>query len=378
MRVRGVRGKLVVAKRVNRPRFRMQRRLAPGRYKVISYQRPCDGNCGTLDPPTDRCARHVHVLVRRPDRGGCAGAPRPPLQDEPQRAPGALSPGRAPARRPALAPFARGHQLVGARRLVGTHAPVRARSGVRERESGEGDAAGGLPPRYRKPRTRRRRAGLARPDDQGLLERRGGHCLQPRRRRGALPARSPGRDAELLRGRLLGECPLQRGGPGALLQPDRQARAEGLARLRPRAPVLDRELPALGVLALFARRRLQDVLQGRLAGDGCRAAGARGRALRARAHARIDGGAHGWEPVAGRMGRETLRGRGAADFPPGSCVAGDPGEQGTEGGRDPRHTPRWARGCAPVWAEHLGQSGPTAPSTTRRALRCRATARTGR
>lgn len=63
VRVRGVRGKLVVAKRVNRPRFRMQRRLAPGRYKVISYQRPCDGNCGTLDPPTDRCARHVHVLA---------------------------------------------------------------------------------------------------------------------------------------------------------------------------------------------------------------------------------------------------------------------------------------------------------------------------
>ena len=62
VRVRGVRGKLVVAKRVRRPSFRMQRRLAPGRYKVISYQRPCDGNCGTLDPPTDRCARHVHVL----------------------------------------------------------------------------------------------------------------------------------------------------------------------------------------------------------------------------------------------------------------------------------------------------------------------------
>ena len=62
VRVRGVRGKLVVAKRANRARFRMQRRLAPGRYKVISYQRPCDGNCGTLDPPTDRCARHVHVL----------------------------------------------------------------------------------------------------------------------------------------------------------------------------------------------------------------------------------------------------------------------------------------------------------------------------
>jgi zinc D-Ala-D-Ala dipeptidase len=62
VRVRGVRGKLVVAKRSSRPRFRMQRRLAPGTYIVSNYQRPCDGNCGTLDPPTDRCARRVRVL----------------------------------------------------------------------------------------------------------------------------------------------------------------------------------------------------------------------------------------------------------------------------------------------------------------------------
>ena len=62
VRVRGIRGKLVVAKRVNRPLFRMQRRLASGRYRVISYQRPCDGNCETLDPPTDRCARRVRIL----------------------------------------------------------------------------------------------------------------------------------------------------------------------------------------------------------------------------------------------------------------------------------------------------------------------------
>ena len=62
VRVRGVRGKLVVARRSRRPRFRMQRRLAPGRYTVINYQRPCDGNCGTLDPPTDRCARRVRIL----------------------------------------------------------------------------------------------------------------------------------------------------------------------------------------------------------------------------------------------------------------------------------------------------------------------------
>jgi zinc D-Ala-D-Ala dipeptidase len=62
VRVRGVRGKLIVAKRSRRPRFRMQRRLAPGRYTVINYQRPCAGNCGTLDPPADRCARRVRIL----------------------------------------------------------------------------------------------------------------------------------------------------------------------------------------------------------------------------------------------------------------------------------------------------------------------------
>src|SRR4051812_19253483 len=62
VRVRGIGRKLVVAKRSGRPSFRMQRRLSPGRYRVISYQRPCDGNCGTLDPPTDRCAREIRVL----------------------------------------------------------------------------------------------------------------------------------------------------------------------------------------------------------------------------------------------------------------------------------------------------------------------------
>jgi zinc D-Ala-D-Ala dipeptidase len=62
VRVRGVRGKLVVAKRSRRPRFRMQRRLAPGPYMVINYQRPCAGTCRVLDPPTDRCARRVRIL----------------------------------------------------------------------------------------------------------------------------------------------------------------------------------------------------------------------------------------------------------------------------------------------------------------------------
>jgi len=63
VRVRGTRGALAVRRRVqHRPRFRMRRQLPPGRYRVISYQRPCDGNCELLDPPTDRCARGIRIL----------------------------------------------------------------------------------------------------------------------------------------------------------------------------------------------------------------------------------------------------------------------------------------------------------------------------
>jgi hypothetical protein len=36
-------------------------RLDPGDYQLISFQRPCSGNCGSLDPPTDRCKRRIHV-----------------------------------------------------------------------------------------------------------------------------------------------------------------------------------------------------------------------------------------------------------------------------------------------------------------------------
>jgi zinc D-Ala-D-Ala dipeptidase len=63
VRVRDTAGDAVVRRRVqHRPRFRMIRRLHPGRYQVVSYQRPCDGNCSLLDPPTDRCARRVRIL----------------------------------------------------------------------------------------------------------------------------------------------------------------------------------------------------------------------------------------------------------------------------------------------------------------------------
>jgi hypothetical protein len=36
-------------------------RLDPGEYRFVSFQRPCDGNCGSLDPPTDECKQIIRV-----------------------------------------------------------------------------------------------------------------------------------------------------------------------------------------------------------------------------------------------------------------------------------------------------------------------------
>jgi hypothetical protein len=37
--------------------------LDPGTYRLLSYQRPCELNCGGgyLDPPTDRCSQRITV-----------------------------------------------------------------------------------------------------------------------------------------------------------------------------------------------------------------------------------------------------------------------------------------------------------------------------
>jgi hypothetical protein len=37
------------------------RDVPPGDYGLEAALRPCDGNCGTLDGPTGRCAHQVHV-----------------------------------------------------------------------------------------------------------------------------------------------------------------------------------------------------------------------------------------------------------------------------------------------------------------------------
>ena len=55
------------------------RAVEPGDYQVVSWQRPCDGNCSLLDPAVDRCEATVHVrpgetltaTVVLAQRGGC-------------------------------------------------------------------------------------------------------------------------------------------------------------------------------------------------------------------------------------------------------------------------------------------------------------------
>ena len=51
--------------------------LKPGSYKLISYQRTCDANCGTLDPASDSCSsaftadRSLEARVRVTYGSGC-------------------------------------------------------------------------------------------------------------------------------------------------------------------------------------------------------------------------------------------------------------------------------------------------------------------
>lgn len=63
--------------RGRRPIF--ERSLSAGEYRIVSYQRPCQGSCRSLDPATDRCESRVRaesgaVLtaeVTLSPRGGC-------------------------------------------------------------------------------------------------------------------------------------------------------------------------------------------------------------------------------------------------------------------------------------------------------------------
>jgi hypothetical protein len=58
---------------------RLMLRVPPGAYRLMSWQRTCDGNCGYLDPPSNRCAvpfklrpgEEVEVEIRVNFDSGC-------------------------------------------------------------------------------------------------------------------------------------------------------------------------------------------------------------------------------------------------------------------------------------------------------------------
>jgi len=53
--------KKVVQVRLKGRKLEATVRLEPGSYRLVSFQRPCDGNCGLLDPPTDRCSSEIEA-----------------------------------------------------------------------------------------------------------------------------------------------------------------------------------------------------------------------------------------------------------------------------------------------------------------------------
>ena len=59
---------------------RMTLRMPAGRYVVRSYARPCDGNCGLLDPPMDGCTARVRLTANATTRVRIVAPPGSPCR----------------------------------------------------------------------------------------------------------------------------------------------------------------------------------------------------------------------------------------------------------------------------------------------------------
>ncbi len=60
------RGHRVVLRRSRAGPIHVRLHPRAGLYRIVSFQRPCDGNCSVLDPPTDRCSERLHVYAGEP------------------------------------------------------------------------------------------------------------------------------------------------------------------------------------------------------------------------------------------------------------------------------------------------------------------------
>jgi len=164
-------GGRVVARRKGSGPIRTRVHPREGLYRAVSFQRPCDGNCSTLDPPTDRCSVRVRVYpgetsavraVTRPGEGCRIGVVEPaafPAARRIRAARGyvrgrALSSlavidthgrlhGFAPHRRYVTASVVKAMLLVGRLRQLGNHLPSASDRAVLEPmiEASDNDAA---------------------------------------------------------------------------------------------------------------------------------------------------------------------------------------------------------------------------------------------
>ena len=78
IRVKRPSGRIVLTRRLPAS-DRLTLPLRPGPYRLVTWQRLCDANCGTLDPPSHRCARpltirageRLHATIRVNNAVGC-------------------------------------------------------------------------------------------------------------------------------------------------------------------------------------------------------------------------------------------------------------------------------------------------------------------
>ena len=90
LRIREAGSGRAVVKRRFQGRVHARTKLPAGRYRVIRFIRPCDGNCGLLDPRTERCAEGVdvgadgatRVVIRTRTGTGCKIRVKPAGDDE--------------------------------------------------------------------------------------------------------------------------------------------------------------------------------------------------------------------------------------------------------------------------------------------------------
>jgi hypothetical protein len=67
-RIENAAGNAVLRHRFTDGTRKLTTKLRPGKYVLVTYERPCDGNCDYLDPPTARCESAFRVRSASPLR----------------------------------------------------------------------------------------------------------------------------------------------------------------------------------------------------------------------------------------------------------------------------------------------------------------------